>query len=354
MSTNGKIKINLDSLKSRREWKRHKVKDGHNVYRILPPFGEASNGYPYRKWSVIWGLFDPESGRARPFASSLTSEKKCPVFEYVQNLKKRAEQLKGQMQAAGEGEEAIKERLSALNKLISDLNPKNVYVYNAADQAGEVGLLELKSTAHKKMKTEMSQYVTDYNQDPTSLNSEESDSGVWFDVIRTGMGRDTEYDVKKMQTKVKKASGAGFTFEDDRSPLPDSVVENYDNLAYDLTSIYQVKTYDELAEILDANMASIVEACPDADLTGSVAFEKTVLGNKAKATPARTQTATGTAPGKTVTTRFDDTDDEGDEAATPAPAARNGNGAAVRASAAKANLNLDDDFLAEADALLNS
>ena len=48
-ATNNKIKINLDSLKTRREWRRHKVKDGHNVFRILPPFGEKSNGFPYKK-----------------------------------------------------------------------------------------------------------------------------------------------------------------------------------------------------------------------------------------------------------------------------------------------------------------
>jgi hypothetical protein len=181
MST-GKIKINMDSLKSRREWKRHKVKDGHNVYRILPPFGESSNGYPYRKWQIIWGLFDPESGRARPFASSMTSEKKCPVTEYVGLLKKKAETLKSQLATAGISEEESKERLSALNKLISDLNPKTTYIYNAADKAGEVGLLELKSTAHKKIKTEMSEYIQTYNQDPTSLNSEETDSGVLVEI----------------------------------------------------------------------------------------------------------------------------------------------------------------------------
>jgi len=359
MSTNSKIKINLDSLKSRREWRRHKVKDGHNVYRILPPFGETSNGYPYRKWSVIWGLFDPESGRSRPFASSLTSEKKCPIFEYVQDLKKRAETLKGQLQAAGNSEEAIKDRLSSLNKLISDLNPKNVYVYNAADQAGEVGLLELKSTAHKKMKTLMSEYVTDYNQDPTSLASDDNDSGVWFDITRAGLGRDTEYDVKKMQNKVKKPTG-GFTFEDDRSPLPESVVENYANLAYDLTSIYQVKTYQELQEILDANMAAIVEACPDADLTNSVAFEATNLSNN-RLTPSKTTTFTATIPSKpvvTVTTRFDDVDDEETET-TSTPVRINGNlkttvvKTSARGSSATTS-NLDDDFLAEADALLNS
>jgi hypothetical protein len=337
MSQN-KIKINLDSLKTRREWKRHKVKDGHNVFRILPPFGENSNGYPYRKWQIIWGLFDPESNRARPFASSMTSEKKCPVTEYVQALKKKAETVKAHLQASGETEDAIKSRLAPLNKLISDLNPKTVYIYNAADRAGEVGLLELKSTAQKKMKAEMSAYIHDYNQDPTSLNSEETDSGVWFDIIRQGEGRDTEYDVKRLTIKTKNAQGK-LTFEDDRTPLPDSVVENYDNLGYDLSAVYQVKSYDELNEILQANMASLIEACPDADLE-SDGLTQVV----AKAAPAKTTVvskATGTKP---VTVRLDDEDDA-DEVVAPAKTAK----ATARASAA-----VDDDFLAEADALLNS
>src|ERR1035437_1444879 len=133
MSTNSKIKINMDSLKARREWRRHKVKDGNNIFRILPPT-ETSNGYPYKKWQIIWGLQDPESGRARPFASSMTSEKRCPVTEYVQELKKKAEGLKSQLATAGVSEEDSKERLSPLNKLISDINPKTIYIYNAADR----------------------------------------------------------------------------------------------------------------------------------------------------------------------------------------------------------------------------
>jgi hypothetical protein len=341
MST-GKIKINLDSLKTRREWKRHKVKDGHNVFRILPPFGESSNGYPYRKWQIIWGLFDPESGRARPFASSMTSEKKCPVTEYVTVLKKKAETLKSQLATAGLSEEDQKTRLGSLNKLISDLNPKTVYIYNAADKSGDVGLLELKSTAQKKMKSEMSEYISNYNQDPTSLNSEETDSGVWFDITRQGLGRDTEYDVKTVQIKTKNPTTGKIMFEDDRSPLPDSVVENYDNLGYDLGSVYQIKTYDELTEILEANMASIVEACPDADLNNNVAFESTVLTSKPAAVTS-VKVAAKTAGTKPVTLKMDDEDEEQDVA----PVAKTSRTARVNAAA-------DDDFLAEADALLNS
>lgn len=340
MSTNGKIKINLDSLKARREWKRHKVKDGHNVFRILPPFGESSNGYPYKKWQIIWGLIDPESGRARPFASSMTSEKKCPITEYVAALKKKAETLKAQLTASGLSEDAQKERMSSLNKLISDLSPKTVYIYNAADKSGEVGLLELKSTAQKKMKVEMAQYIQDYNQDPTSLNSADTDSGLWFDIIRSGVGRDTEYDVKKVSIKSKNPTTGKVSFEDDRSPLPDSVVENYDNLAYDLTSVYQVKTYEELNEILQANMASIVEVCPDADLnsSGAVAPKIAVVN---KSAPAGSKPA-GTKP---VTLKMDDEEEqEESEATTKVTGTKLVN---------KSQL-VDDDFLAEADALLNS
>ena len=339
----GKIKINLDSLKTRREWKRHKVKDGSNVYRILPPFGESSNGYPYRKWQIIWGLIDPESGRARPFASSMTSEKKCPVTEYVQELKKKAETLKSQLAAAGVDEETQKNRLGVLNKLINDLAPKTVYIYNAADKSGEVGLLELKSTAQKKMKAEMANYIQDYNQDPTSLSSDETDSGLWFNITRSGMGRDTEYDVKKMQIKTKNPTSGKISFEDDRSPLPEAVVENYENLAYDLGAVYQVKTYEQLQEILDANMESIIEMCPDADLNADGAFERVVIKDVqpvAKAAPTAAVKPTGTKP---VNLKMDDADDE-DQAEVVHPSSK------VKATAA----SVDDDFLAEADALLNS
>lgn len=336
MTPTNKIKINLDSLKSRREWKRHKVNPGHNVFRILPPFGDSSNGYAYKKWQIIWGLVDPDSGRARPFASSMTTEKRCPVTEYVQLLKKKAEQLKSQLQAAGESEDVVKERLAALNKLTTDLSPKTVYIYNAADKSGEVGLLELKSTAHKKMKAEMIQYIQDYNQDPTSLNSEESDSGVWFDVVRTGEGRDTEYDVKKYQNKVKKASG-GFAFEDDRSALPDSIVENYESMAYDLSSVYQVKSYDELQQILSANMPLIADLCPDASLDTQVA----VTSQQTKTSTSKTVVATkGVKP---VSLKLNDLDDEDDLDVVPS----------AKKTVSK-NSSLDDDFLAEADAILNA
>jgi hypothetical protein len=338
MSSNSKIKLNLESLKSRREWKRHKVKDGHNVFRITPPFGEASNGYPYRKWQIIWGLADPESGRARPFASSLTSEKRCPVDEFVKALQKKADDIKAKLQASGSSEDEIKDRLTSINKLIGDIKPKTVYVYNAVDKAGEVGLLELKATAHKDMKEKMNQYVNDYNQDPTSLNSADDDSGLWFDVIRSGLGFKTEYKVEKCQIRTKNAAGK-ISFEDDRSPLPDNVVDNYDNLAYDLTTIYQTKSYEELEEVLNANMAALIATTPDADLGGSFVATKT-------APVAEAPKPVGKKP---VTLKLDDGDDADDMDNSKVSHSTH------KTSTAKAPVStmIEDDFMADADAILN-
>lgn len=346
MST--KIKLNLDSLKSKREWKRHKVKDGHNIFRILPPFGESSNGYPYRKWQIIWGLVDPESGRARPFASSMTSEKKCPVTEYVTALKTRAENLESQLKAAGAGKEDINARLKDLRELINNLSPKTVYIYNAADKSGEVGLLELKSTAHKAMKGQMNQYIQDYNQDPTSLNSADDDSGVWFDITRQGLGRDTEYDVKKCQTKVKTAQG--LTFMDDRSPLPEAVVENYDNLAYDLSSVYQVKSYDELSEILEANLTAIIQTVPDADLNSEPGLEASHnAAQKAAAKAPAAAPAARQGAAKVALNLNDSDEDDIDEDKLQGAPVRN---AAPARPVAAAAID-DDDFMAQANSILN-
>ena len=336
-----KINLNMDSLKPKREWKRHKVQPGHNIFRILPPFGESSNGYPYRKWMITWGLSDPETGRLRPFASSLNSkDKACPVFEYVDALTKKAESIKNEMKAAGASDAEVKDRLKELNKLISNLRPKTVYAYNAINKAGEVGLLEIKSTAHKKLKELMMQYIQDYNQDPTSLNSAVDDSGVWFDITRTGEGFDTAYDVVKFQVKSKDNNGR-TVFTDDQSPLPDGVVAGYENAAYDLSSIYQVKSYEELKSILLANIAVIAETLPEAVVPG---FEVDAVQSAPavqSAAPA-TNKPVGT---KKVNLNFGSDEDEQDDEAVAAPAAK--------APAAKA-ATIDDDVFAMADSILGN
>lgn len=346
MNTNTKIKLNMDALKTSKEWIRHKVKNGSNIFRILPPFGDSSNGYPYRKWQIIWGLTDPASGRVRPFASSLMNEKRDPVVEFTDSLRTRLDEMEGVLKGRGLDDKAVQKhpKFARLSKLISDISPKTVYLYNAADKAGTVGLLELKSTAHKAMKAKMNDYIRDYNQDPTSLSSDEDDSGVWFNVTRTGEGFKTEYGVEKVQVKQK--VGGAVSFVDDRSPLPDVVVENFDNLAYDLGSVYRANSYDDLNEVLQANLDTIYKICPEADMTkpvdldseDEVADETSV---KTATAMGPTATSTGKSLGKApVALKLSDDDDDIDDSKI------------FKKKAAPAPVLDDDEFMKQADAIL--
>jgi hypothetical protein len=340
MNTNSKIKLNMDALKTSKEWVRHKVKSGNNVYRILPPFGEASNGFPYRKWQIIWGLQDPESGRSRPYASPMMTEKRCPVMEFVDELRERLTKMEGDLKARGLSDDALRkhEKYARLAQFVRDMTPKTTYIYNAVDKSGVVGLLELKATAHKDMKAKMNEYIKDYNQDPTSLNSEDDDSGVWFNVIRTGEGFKTEYKVEKVQTKQK--VGATVSFVDDRSPLPENLVQNFDNMAYDLSSVYRSTTYDEVNEILQANLDRFYKACPEADMSADVDLDSddaAPAAPVAKPSPAK---AGPVGTGKVPLLK-----DEDDEEPVARPAKSTGRSVPMPVAD-------DDDFMAQADAIL--
>lgn len=252
----------MDSLSptSFKKTVRHKILDGDNIYRFLPPFGAESNGYPYQKWNVIWGLIDPNSGRMRPFASSSTYEGRCPVYDYLDVLKQKVEDMKktGTQDA----------KVAEIEKFISNVRPKTVYAYNASDKSGVVGVLELKSTAHKKVIALMNEYITQYNQDPTSLNSQVSDSGVWFKISRRGKGFNTTYDAAKNQTSIKDPNTGALSFQDDRSALAESVSANFNAVAYDLNNIYQKLSYEELKDILIANIVSAAETLPELIVPG--------------------------------------------------------------------------------------
>ena len=263
------ISINLDSLspKSFKKTVRHKIKDGVNTLRFLPPFGEEANGYPYRKWNVIWGLTDPNSGRMRPYASSSTYEGQCPVYDYLDALKQKIEQEKASLMASGVTEDQVKAKFKAVNEFISKIRPKTVFSYNASDKSGTVGVVELKSTAHKDVLKVMNQYIKDYNQDPTSLKSDVKDSGLWINIVREGEGFDTKYTASKNQIMQKNEQGVP-QYQDDRSPLAENISASYEDLAYDLNTIYEKKSYDELKDILVANLLHAAEDMPELLISG--------------------------------------------------------------------------------------
>lgn len=331
----GKININQESLKERREWKRHKIQDGNNVLRILPPFGEleSHNNWPFRKWSYCW-LVDPETNRRKPFASPYSfGGDACPIHEYSQALALQLDTITEQMKANGSTREEIGAVVGAARNEQWKLKLQHGFFYNACDKSGDVGILELKATAHKALKAKMSQYIKDYGQDPTSMDSAADDSGVWFNITKTGKMKDTEYGAQFNETMEKDGSGRMVRI-DDRSPLNDAVVERYhDDLGYDVYNLYKEVSYDELKAIVAYNITTLARDIPELAVDGFTDVDYVSPPPAVESTPKPQGT-------KKVLLNLDDGEDD-----TPAPAAK---ATPVPAAATGG----DDDIFAMADSIL--
>jgi hypothetical protein len=332
------ISINLDSLspKSFKKTVRHKIKDGTSIFRFLPPFGAESNGYPYCKWNVVWGLTDPSTGRERPFASPSTYEGQCPVFDYLELLRQKVESEKMTLMSKGMSEDQVKTKQEKINKFISGIRPKTVYAYNASDKSGTIGVVELKSTAHKDVLKVMNQYIKDYNQDPTSLNSAVTDSGVWMKIVREGAGFDTKYSASKNQIMLKDATTGVPSYQDDRSALAENISENFQEIGYNLNTLYQKHTYEELKDILIANLINFASDMPEVLVSGYGLEEFEDMPKGSQSAPLAPTRGSGN-----VAIKLESADEVEDEA--PAK------------PAAKAKASSDtEDLLAMADKMFNS
>jgi hypothetical protein len=305
----GKITINQESLKTGATYKRHKINNGSNVFRVLPPYGdlEAHKNYPYRKWSIAW-MLDPKTQNQRPFATPDTDNQPCPVREYSDKLKTVVEDRKAQLKAEGFSDEEIKDEMKALNEIAWKMRVQKNYIYNACDKSGNTGLLELKTTAHKEIKKMMGKYIQEYGQDPTSLNSDhEEDAGVWFNIKKEGEGKNTEYSVEYNQT-VEVMNGKRVRI-DDRSPLPNSIVDNYHTeFGYDLNTIYSRKSYDELLEILKWNLSLVADVAPEAIIEG-YEFDDAPKAKPRVATPVKPVAKPAATVKKPINLAIDDSDD---------------------------------------------
>jgi hypothetical protein len=306
-----KITINQESLKTSREWKRHSIKDGSNVFRILPPFGdvEVHNNYPYKKWCIAW-LVDPRTGKRRPFASPLTDgEENCPVKEYQDALRTFVEKKKAALETQGLSKSQVKAELHDIYDVQWQIKVQHLYAYNACDKSGNVGLLEIKSTAQKALKKKMAEYISLYGQDPTSLSCANDDSGVWFNFTKEGSGKDTTYGVDFNKERFKDESGRLVSAED-RSPLAPNVVEGYSELGYNLDTIYYRKNYNDLRDILLYNLSLIAQEIPDAILPG---FEPNGLSLAAQSPAAEETVAVKPQGTKKVALNLHDDDDDEEE-----------------------------------------
>ena len=121
----------------------------------------------FKRWAYTF-LTDPATNKRRVYASPFSyGHKECPVHEYNKLLKEKIESTKASYLANGYTEEQVREALKPVTSESWKLRLSYGYFYNAVNKSNEVGILELKKTAHDALVNRILYYIQTYQQDPT-------------------------------------------------------------------------------------------------------------------------------------------------------------------------------------------
>lgn len=222
-----------------------KIKDGEQVYRILPPVGKlADDG----KWSVFysvhWG-YKNTKGQARPFVSPYEKNRKTGMVEVPDAARERLDKLKAAYdKAKAEGNVAVIQELAPLvgpNKALYSLD--NNHHVNAIDQNGNLVVLKIRHNAKKALDKRI-EALRKEDIDPLSV-----DNGRWFVISRSGTGLDTTFSVDVLQEKIP-VPGIGDVKKDVVHVIDAALEKVILRDAADLSTLYKVVTPEQVARIV--------------------------------------------------------------------------------------------------------
>lgn len=181
---------------------RYKLKDGDNVYRILPAMGDlAEEG----RWSVYYNVvfgFKSTDGKHFPFQSPEVFNRKDKKVEVECAATNMIKGLKAQLESAKEA--GNKELVAQFAKLVGDYPIMGVYTLNndhyvnVVDRQGNVGTLELGHKAKLALDAERSRIKAEEGFDVLS-----ADNGRFLNLRRDGKGRDTTVKVTVVKEKIE-------------------------------------------------------------------------------------------------------------------------------------------------------
>lgn len=253
------VEADFDAMErkaSGRQFNNFTLKDGANVYRILPPFGSATKpgpnkGFIVAEYYIHWGFKDAQ-GKVRPL-QCLKKKKSdvCPICEFADALEKRYNDLVAAY-VKGEGKDrkvdwaAVPEDVKAKHKKLYDawdnIKWRRNYYFNALSQDGKVGVLKVSKTAGDDLISVMSECVKK-NFNPASLKK-----GCYMNLQKRKTGnRTTDVEVKSQPLRVTKTDADGNPVEKiELSELQPEIMKS----AVDLFTLYERKTADEMKRLL--------------------------------------------------------------------------------------------------------
>lgn len=237
-----------------------KIKDGDNIFRILPPMGDLAEKGVWRKYySVVWGYKDT-SGKNRPFQDCRVKNYKTQMVEvesdaYLKSQELRAEndelrkQIKEMAKSGQEVTPAMFERAKELKELTMKYNIENKHHMNVMSIDGKIGLLKLGSRGMNALRAEIDK-LTEKGVDPLSV-----ENGRFFNIHRSGTGLDTVYGVSVYKENVEVN---GEIYQKDKAhELTQTIIDRLENEAFELDKIYPSPSAEEVSRIVNGTAVDV-------------------------------------------------------------------------------------------------
>lgn len=242
MTKLGKAKYGAKSAR-----KYFKLKDGEQVFRILPPLGELADEGRWSVYHTVHYGYKNSENRMRPFLSPEVKGKEGQVL--VEDVAKtRIETLKMELDKAKKsGNTAAVEKL---NKLVGPTGmynlDKNHYVNAIERGTGTIGILKLRHKAKLALDAEIKKLMA-AGVDPLS-----PENGRFFTFSRSGKGLDTLFNVTVFKEKLD-VPGVGMVEREVVHKLDDATVSRLSDEAGELNKLFKQVSAEDVNKIVETS-----------------------------------------------------------------------------------------------------
>lgn len=239
--------------------KRFYLKDGSNLYRVLPPNKSLKDRNKIAQyWSVIW-LTDSR-GKKRP-VSSIFRKNKGIILQHDPLITK-IEEMKREYDLAVSSN-ANPDTIAILKENMKRVYNKKIYALNVISASGELGVLEIPYTSYQNLEQRIREL---YTQGIDAIGVGD-DKGVYFDFKRTKDERGRVVYPVDAATKTTKDASGNFVITYVRAPLSPEDAARLAEQAEDLTKLYRELSLDEMTALatLDQNVFDAIFTRPQTD-----------------------------------------------------------------------------------------
>jgi hypothetical protein len=249
-----------------------KMKDGNNIYRILPPLGSlAKDGHWRKYYTVVYG-YKNSKGKMETFLDCRVVNFKTKMVEIESAAFLRSERVKKlhadlvkryKEEKREEEKEEIAGMLKSSYEDTQRFNIESKYYVNAINLNGEIGLLKVgyKAMAQltNKDKTGLIDNAVKSGLDPLSV-----EDGRFFNFYRTGKGRETQYTVSEYKEKVE-TKEYGIVEKLVKHVLTPDLIARLSHGAFDLAKLYPSPSPEQVQRIVNEGSLAVDEILGNRD-----------------------------------------------------------------------------------------